>query len=294
MGRSIKEALREAASFLRRQGIAAPRREAEVMLAFLLGQGTAYLYAHGEKELPGELKGKYAGMLQRRGERVPLAYLIGEKEFMGLPFRVREGVLIPRPETEHLVEVALKWSREIFPGAADGQPLRILDLGTGCGNIAISLAYFLPEAFVLGVDSSVEALELARLNAQNMGVAAHVDFFYGDFRVFFAREKQCFQVVVANPPYIPRPEIPFLPPEVQKEPLMALNGGDDGLDAYRMIFSCIREYLYSPGLLALEVGEKQAGAVLALGRRAGFTGKAEIVPDLAGRERVVAFSIQNQ
>ena len=153
MGRSIKEALREAASFLRRQGIAAPRPEADVIHAFLLGQATAYLYAHGEKELPGELKGKYAGMLQRRGERVPLAYLIGEKEFMGLPFRVREGVLIPRPETEHLVEGALKWCREIFPGAADGQPLRILDLGTGCGNIAISLAYFLPEAFVLGVDS---------------------------------------------------------------------------------------------------------------------------------------------
>jgi release factor glutamine methyltransferase len=289
--RSIKEALREAASFLRRQGIAAPRREAELILAFLLAQETVHFYAHGEAEFPADLKAKYEEMLQRRGRRVPLAYLTGEKEFMGLPFRVKEGVLIPRPETEHLVETVLQWSREIFPGTADGQPLHILDLGTGCGNIAVSLAYLLPEAFVLGVDSSAAALALARLNAQKIGVDARVKFFCGEFRGFFAQNIQRFPVIVSNPPYIPRPEIPFLPPEVQNEPLLALNGGKDGLDAYRTIFSSVREALYSPGLLALEVGENQAADVLALGRQAGFI-KARIVPDLAGRERVVAFSDQ--
>ena len=289
MGQTIKRALAEAASFLRLRGIAEPRREAEVMLAFLLEKGIAYLYAHGEKELSGEQRGKYAVMLQRRGEKVPLAYLTGEREFMGLPFRVREGVLIPRPETEHLVEAALKWSRESFPKVAGGQRLHILDLGTGCGNIAVSLAYFLPEAAVLGVDGSMQALELARLNAQKIGVAPRVDFFYGDFGVFFARKKQRFHMVVANPPYIPRPQIPLLSPEVQKEPRTALDGGEDGLDVYRAIFSRIRRYLFPRGLLALEVGEGQARAVLAMGRRAGFTGKAEILKDLAGHERVVTF-----
>jgi release factor glutamine methyltransferase len=287
----INKALQEAASFLRRRGIVAPRREAEVMLAFLLGQETAYLYAHGEKELSEKLRGKYAVLLQRRGERVPLAYLTGEKDFMGLPFRVREGVLIPRPETEHLVETALKWGRETFPGLARGQSLHILDLGTGCGNIAVSLAYFLPESFVLGVDSSTKALDLARLNAQKMGVAARVSFFCGEFGAFFARKKQRFHVVVANPPYIPRPELPVLSPEVQKEPSLALDGGVDGLDAYRLIFSCIRKFLFPRGLLALEVGTKQAGAVLALGRAAGFTGRTAVVPDLAGHERVVTFCV---
>ncbi|NLJ56826.1 MAG: peptide chain release factor N(5)-glutamine methyltransferase [Firmicutes bacterium] len=289
MGICIKKALQEAASFLRRRGIAAPRREAEVMLAFLLGQGAAYLYAHGEKELSGELRGKYAVLLQRRGENVPLAYLTGEKEFMGLPFRVQAGVLIPRPETEHLVETALQWCRETFPQVARGQQLHILDLGTGCGNIAVSLAYFLPAASVLGVDCSAKALAVARLNAQKMGVAPRVHFFCGAFGTFFAYKRQRFHVVVANPPYVPRPELPVLPPEVQKEPSLALDGGEDGLAAYRQIFSCIQKFLFPGGLLALEVGANQAGAVLSLGRAAGLTGKTEIVPDLAGHERVVTF-----
>lgn len=287
---SIKGALREAASFLRGRGISAPRREAELMLAFLLARGTAYLYAHGEKELTGDLKAKYEDMLRQRGENVPLAYLMGEKEFMGLPFRVKEGVLIPRPETEHLVEIVWQWGKDHRGGLAGNlqRPLYILDLGTGCGNIAVSLAHYLPEAFVLGVDSNRDALALAHRNAQTNGVDDRVEFFCGDFKEFFDRNKRHFHAIVSNPPYIPRSELSSLPPAVQKEPVAALDGGEDGLDAYRTIFPYVRTALASPGLLALEVGSNQAGEVLALGNRAGFI-KAEIVTDLAGRERIVAF-----
>lgn len=287
---SIKEALQRAASFLHRRGIASARREAELILVFLLEKGLAYLYTHGEKELPPDLAARYEEMLLRRGEDVPFAYLTGEKEFMGLPFRVNEAVLIPRPETEHLVETVCQWGREILTGAAAdrSQPLYILDLGTGCGNIAVALAYYMPEAFVLGVDKSAAALELARQNALENGVDDRVEFFCGDFQGFFVQNERRFRVVVSNPPYIPRSELPFLPPAVQKEPGPALDGGEDGLDAYRTIFSYVQKALLAPGLLALEVGESQAASVLALGRRAGFK-EARTVQDLAGRERVAVF-----
>ncbi len=286
---SIKEALRKAASFLRRQGIAAPRREAELLLAFLLARETTYLYVHGAEEFPLEIKAGYEKMLQQRGENTPFAYLTGKKEFMGLPFLVKEGVLIPRPETEHLVETVCQWSRGILMGMSGGQQFYILDLGTGCGNIAVSLAYYLPEIFVVGVDRSATALELARQNAEINGVKNRVELFCGDFGAFFAQNKRLFYAIASNPPYIPRSELPFLPPAVQKEPRLALDGGEDGLDVYRTIFSFVQETLFSPGLLALEVGNNQAADVLALGYQAGFA-KAEIVPDLAGQERVVTFS----
>lgn len=287
---SIREALQKAASFLRRRGIASPRREAELMLVFLLEQEWAYLYTHGEKELPPDLVARYEEMLQRRGENVPFAYLTGQKEFMGLPFLVNEAVLIPRPETEHLVEVVCRWSREILAGtAADRrQPLCILDLGTGCGNIAVALAYYLPGAFVLGVDKSAAALELARQNALKNGVGERVGFFCGDFQSFFVQNERRFRAVVSNPPYIPRSELALLPPAVQKEPGLALDGGEDGLDAYRTIFSHVSELLLTPGLLALEVGKDRAADVLTLGYRAGFE-EARTVQDLAGRKRVVVF-----
>ena len=205
---------------------------------------------------------------------------------MGLEFRVESGVLIPRPETEHLVEGVISWFKEYCPQPTEGHH-RIIDLGTGCGNIAISLAYYLPWVMVSGIDISKKALQVAAYNAAKHGLQDRVEFLYGDYRQILPREKQKYQAVVSNPPYIPADLLASLSPEVQREPRIALDGGVDGLDAYRAILSNIREYLLPAGLLAFEVGEGQAGAVLEMGRMAGFVRKNDIIKDYAGIERVV-------
>ncbi|MDO9534139.1 MAG: peptide chain release factor N(5)-glutamine methyltransferase [Bacillota bacterium] len=288
---SIKQALIEASSFLRENGLSSPRDEAELLLAFLLKKGRLYLYAHGENELPLNLREEYRKMLFRRSEGEPFAYLTGKKEFMGLSFLVEEGVLVPRPETEHLVETALEWISLLFPQSRDGKTLRILDLGTGCGNLAVSLAYHLPNAFLAGVDISAKALQLALINARRMDVEERVAYYCGDFWNALPEDDYRFDVVVSNPPYIPRLEIPLLSSEVQKEPRQALDGGVDGLDAYREIFRGIKKHLRSPGFLGLEVGEGQAQNIVAMGCRLGFVNKVEIVRDYAGIERIVMFQI---
>ncbi|RJX27752.1 MAG: peptide chain release factor N(5)-glutamine methyltransferase [Dethiobacter sp.] len=286
---SIRQALREAASFLGQKGVDSARSEAEVILAFLLGRDKSYLYAHGEEKITRELKAAYKEMLQRRGQGNPLAYITGKKEFMGLTFSVNESVLIPRPETEHLVEAVLDWSKRIFLQLEKEVPLQILDLGTGCGNIAISLAYYLPSSLVTGVDLGKKALELALQNAQSIGVVERVKFLYGNYWEPLSPEEHKFHIVVSNPPYIPRAALPFLSPEVQKEPRLALDGGPDGLDAYRYIFGGIKRHLAKPGLLALEIGEHQAEPVMEMSRP-DFGHKNEIIKDYAGLERVLLFS----
>lgn len=286
---SIKQALLEASSFLRKNGLSSPRDEAELLLAFLLKKGRLYLYAHGENELPLTLREEYKKMLFRRSEGEPFAYLSGRKEFMGLSFLVEEGVLVPRPETELLVETVLEWINSLFPQAQDGKTLRILDLGTGCGNLAVSLAYYLPAAFLVGVDICRKALQLALFNAQRMGVEKRVIYYCGDFWNALPKEDYRFDIVVSNPPYIPRFKIPFLASEVRKEPRLALDGGVDGLDAYRQIFRGINKHLRSPGFLGMEVGAGQAQNIFAMGCRAGFVNKVEIVRDYAGIERIVMF-----
>jgi release factor glutamine methyltransferase len=287
---SVKQALLEAVSFLGQKGVALPRNEAEVILAFLLGRDKSYLYAHGEEKITRELKAAYREMLQRRGEGIPLAYITGKKEFMGLTFSVNESVLIPRPETEHLVEAVIEWSNRVFTQPEKEVSLQILDLGTGCGNIAIALAYYLPFSFVTGVDLEKKALELAFQNAQNIGVSERVKFLYGNYWEPLSPEEHKFNIVVSNPPYVPLAELPFLAPEVQNEPRLALDGGSDGLDAYRYIFRGIQRYLEAPGLLALEIGENQAEPVIEISSRFAFFRKIETIKDYAGIERVILFS----
>lgn len=276
---------------MRKNGLSSPRDEAELLLAFLLNEGRHFLYAHGENELPLNLREEYKKMLLRRSEGEPFAYLTGKKEFMGLSFLVEEGVLIPRPETEHLVEKALVWIKLLFPEAKDGKSLRILDLGTGCGNLAVSLAYHLPAALLAGVDISAKALQLAKLNARRMGVEERIIYYCGDFWDALPENDCLFDVVVSNPPYIQRLEIPCLSSEVQKEPPLALDGGIDGLDAYREIFMGIKKHLRSPGFLGMEVGEGQAQDIIKMGCSLGFVNKFEIVSDYAGIERIVIFQL---
>jgi release factor glutamine methyltransferase len=287
---SIKQALQEAASFLRQKGVPSPRAEAEIMLAFLLRQDRTHLYAYGEQNLTPAEKAAFGEMLQRRSARIPLAYITGKKEFMGLTFSVNENVLIPRPETEHLVEAVIKWGQKMFAQTEKKALLQILDLGTGCGNIAIALAYYLPFSFVTGVDLDQKALQLAYQNAEDTGVAGRTRFLCGSYWEPLTPEQYKFDIVVSNPPYIPRGELSLLPPEVQSEPRLALNGGPDGLDAYRSILGRIQMFLNVPGLLALEIGQNQAERLLKISSRFAFFKETHIIKDYAGIERVLLFS----
>lgn len=283
----IKQAIMEASSFLCRKGLESPRVEAELLLSFLIQRERLYLYLHGEEELPPELAEEYLDIVRKRGAGEPLAYITGIKEFMGLNFRVKRGALIPRPETEHLVEGVINWFNESRPQQKNNEPCRILDLGTGCGNIALSLVYYLPGVMAVGVDISKKALELAILNAAELGLQDRVKFLNGDFWQALNGEKQKFHAIVSNPPYIPVKTLASLSREVQQEPRIALDGGIDGLEAFRKIFSRVREYLLPSGLLALEVGAGQADSVLEMGRKAGFFEKNDFIKDYAGLERVV-------
>lgn len=283
----IKEAIMEASSFLCRKGLESPRVEAELLLAFLLQRERLYLYLHGEEELSARLAEDYLDTVRRRGTGEPLAYITGIKEFMGLNFRVERGTLIPRPETEHLVEGVINWFNEFLPQPKNDEPCRILDLGTGCGNIALALVYFLPGVMAVGVDISKKALKLAITNAKELGLQDRIKFLNGDYWQALSREKRKYHAIVSNPPYIPVKSLPSLSREVQQEPRIALDGGIDGLEAYRKIFYKVREYLSPSGLLALEVGAGQADSVLEMGRKAGFLEKNDLIKDYAGVERVV-------
>lgn len=288
---SIKEALQKAASFLRGRGIGDPRTEAELLLAFILNKERIYFYSHAEEELSQEARDAFLTLLERRGAGEPLAYLTGEKEFMGLSFSIRQGVLIPRPETEHLVEAVISWVREhsSFAGNND-EELQILDLGTGCGTIALSLLAFLPFCRVTGIDIDDKAVELSRHNAVRLGVDKRLKLFYGNYWDALRGKNLQFNIIVSNPPYIPTSFLENLPAEVRREPRLALDGGEDGLDAYREIFSQVSSYLRFPGLLALEVGIGQAETVCRMAENLpGFFQRIEISKDYAGIERVVLF-----
>lgn len=288
----IKRALKEATSFLREKGVTSPRFEAELLLSFLLGKSRAYLYSRGGEELTLPLLGNYRMLLDRRGKGEPIAYITGEKEFMGLSFYVNNTVFIPRPETEHLVEAVLEWTKGPRVLLKGEKELKILDLGTGCGNIAISLACYLPEARLVAVDVSEEALQVARENARRHVVTERIEFFYGSYWGPLTPGMDRFNVVVSNPPYIKEEEMVSLSREVKWEPPLALNGGRDGLKAYREIFRRIKEFIAVPGFLAVEIGAGQAAAVISLGQTLGLEGNWKVKKDYAGLERIVTLEIE--
>lgn len=276
----VREALSEAVSFLKRRGIPQPRLEAEVLLAALLGEERVKLITHDRRLLPPSLWKEYQELLRKRGEGWPLQYLTGRQEFMSLSFKVNPAVLIPRADTEVLVEKVLSY-KETGTGS---QIKHIVDVGTGSGAIAVSLAYYWPEVKVTGVDVSPEALAVARENAAIHGV--EVEWIRGDLLTPLINARRKVQLVVSNPPYIPAGDLPSLSREVRKEPALALNGGPDGLDYYRCLAAQAPSCLEAPGLIALEIGWDQGEAVRELLERAGFTG-IEIGRDYAARDRVV-------
>ncbi|MDT3698342.1 MAG: peptide chain release factor N(5)-glutamine methyltransferase [Thermincola sp.] len=275
---TVREALAAATIRLRGGGVAAPRLDAEVLLAFVLDAARTNLYINIDKTISGPDHARYSSCVQRRLTGEPVAYITGEKEFMSLTFCVDSNVLIPRPETEVLVEEAL----EI-------KPLRVVDVGTGSGAIAVSLAYYLPESLVTATDLSSAALRIAALNAANNSVSNRINFLHGDLLgpldhpEFFGT----FDLVAANLPYIPSVEMTGLPVDVRDfEPSSALDGGFDGLMYYRSLGPSAYRLLKSKGVLLVEIGYDQSAVMKDFLSGLGYA-NITVIKDLAGLERIV-------
>ncbi|RQD76737.1 MAG: peptide chain release factor N(5)-glutamine methyltransferase [Candidatus Syntrophonatronum acetioxidans] len=288
MNKTIKEALQGASLTLKKAGISHYNYESALLLAFCLGKDLVHIYTYPEKHLTPSQEEKYKKLVEKRASRVPYHYLVGEREFMGLSFRVNPWVLIPRPDTEILAQEALRWARE-----REEKPLYLLDLGTGSGILAITLAFHLPHCQCWATDLSREALQVAAENAARHGVEGRITFLQGDLWEALEGERelqgQKFSLILSNPPYVPRDQLKELPREIRDhEPLEALEGGPQGLDFYPRIISRAHRFLASPGLLLLEVGEGQGKKVREMSCQAGIFKDIYILKDYQGLERVVA------
>ncbi len=279
---SVRDALSAAVDALRAAGVASPQLDAELLLAEASGRGRAELVADGGADVTAAAGRRFGEMVRRRLRREPVAYILGRRGFRRIELAVDARVLIPRPESELLVELALEL-----------RPRALLDVGTGSGAIALAVADELPGCEVVGTDTSPAALEAARANARSLGLADRARFLEGTLPDGPAAGPG-FDLVVANLPYVAERDWPALEPEVtQWEPREALLAGPDGLDAIRAFTATVRERISSRmagtnafAAVGLEVGEGQAGTVGGLLREAGFA-EIETRPDLAGIERVV-------
>jgi release factor glutamine methyltransferase len=282
---TIEAVLRWAADDFNARKIESSRLDAEVLLAFALGTTRIGLVMEGKKPLAPEELARFRELVKRRRTHEPVAYLRGEREFYGRTFKVDRRVLVPRPDTETLVEVALQRSRRV------SMSMRALDLCTGSGCVAVSLARERPTSSVVATDVSADALAVARENALRLG-AYNLAFVEGDLFAALSAlgpsATKTFDVIVANPPYIPAGEIPTLMADVRDfEPKLALDGGGDGLDLVRRIVTEAPRHLAPLGLLAMEIGFGQAPAVAALFEAAGFA-EVERAKDYGRIERVVS------
>lgn len=279
---NLVEYLARATEYLERNGIAPARLNAEILLCHVIDISRLDIYTGFERQLTDAQSAAYKEALVRRAGGCPLQYITGETGFRGLDLEVRPGVFIPRPETEVLVEKALE-GLAASPGAGG---LSVLDLGTGCGNIAVSIAAELPDATVIAVDSASEAVALCEANASKAGVLERVRARHGD--LFGPLEDDAsFDLIISNPPYVPEGMRASLPAEVRDhEPEGALFAGPEGLDVIRRIVDGAGSRLAVGGLLALEVDESHADVVAGELAAAGWS-QVEVFEDLAGRQRVV-------
>ena len=251
--------------------------DAQVLLAHVVAHDRSWLVAHRDDALPPAAADAFFALARRRREGEPVAYLTGVREFHGLPLAVSPAVLIPRPETETLVELALEWLPE-------DRALRVLDLGTGSGAIALALARARPRAAVTATDASVAALAVARANAQRLALA-NVTFVAADWYDGVGDAR--FDLIASNPPYVALGDPHLAEGDVRFEPASALVAGHDGLAALRVIVGNARAHLAPGGALVVEHGFDQSDAVTALLRTAGFAG-ITVRRDLAGIPRVAA------
>ena len=302
--------------FFTKKGIEAPRRTAEILLSHVLGEDRVHLYMDFERPLNQEERGRFRELVQRRAAREPTDYLTGHRGFFGLDFAVDPRVLVPRPETEQLVELALSrlppgqkaaaGSDESAPSDQEGlsqesacetemreagnsgadEVHHVLDLCSGSGCVGIAIAANRPNAAVVASDISRDALAVAEINAEKNGVRDRISFRCGDLFETL-RSGELFDVIVSNPPYVRRGIIPTLSPEVRREPVIALDGGADGLDLIRSIASGAGNFLRPGGTLCMEIGDEQGEMVRQILIEAGFS-EVLIEKDFAGLDRIAS------
>ena len=273
----LREALRAATDFLAANHVGSPRMNAEVLLMHALACDRAYVYAHPEREITPDEQARYEVVLAERAGGKPSQYITGHQEFWGLDFIVSPAVLIPRPETEHVVETVLELAREF------ARP-RIVDVGTGSGCIALSLAKERPSAEIVAVDISPDALEIARANAVRLQMDRRVDFQKRDLLHGFTPAS--FDFVVSNPPYVAEAEPDKVQREVREfEPRVAVFAGESGMEAYRLLIPQAQEVLRPGGWLVIEIGFSIEAAVRDLLRD---WSEVQVTADLQGIPRVVA------
>ena len=281
---TLRSAMARGLGCLRDAGIDSAQIDAEVLLRHVLGIEKARLYSALDEPLSAGHRRQFQDLLDRRMRREPVAYITGRKEFWSLDFVICPSALIPRPETELLVEVAL----QRLKSAASGPPT-ILDLGAGSGIIAVCLAKERLEAHIVAVDIASGALEVARINSRRHGVSERIDLIYGDLFAALGAEKRLFDLIVSNPPYIRTGEISLLAPEIsQWEPTIALDGGADGMEYYRRIIGAAHEYLAPGSSIVLEMGAGMASYVAELFARSGCYGPVSVYQDYEGKDRVIA------
>ena len=283
---TLREALQQASRELRAGNVPSPVLAAELLLMHVTGKNRAWLYAHPEEPLDGAAANRYGELVERRGAGAPTQYLTGHQEFWGLDLEVTPAVLIPRPETEHVVEVALARLGPAFHGESAPRSPRIVDVGTGSGCLAIALARELPLAHVVATDVSARALAVAHRNASRHSVLDRVALVEANLLAAFAQ--RTFDLIVSNPPYIGRKETATLPREVlEHEPPAALFGGEEGIEIYPVLIAQAAERLVPGGLLVLEIGYGVSERVEALLDRPDWR-EIEITNDLAGIPRVIS------
>ncbi|MEG6585179.1 peptide chain release factor N(5)-glutamine methyltransferase [Dendrosporobacter sp. 1207_IL3150] len=275
---TIGSILKWTGQYFGEKGVENPRLDAEVLLSHILHKERIQLYVHFDQPLQQHELMAFREAVKKRAARLPVAYITGHKEFMGLDFCVTPAVLIPRPDTEVLVEAALKRLKDT------DQP-EILDIGTGSGAIVVSVLANIITARGTAVDISEKALAIAKVNAEKNNVAERLQFYQGD--IYQPVQGRIYDAILSNPPYIPNEDISTLAPEVRQEPALALAGGQDGLDFYRRIINDASKYLKPGGFIALEVGIHQARPVASLAESISELSFDSIISDYGGIERVV-------
>lgn len=267
-----RQALSDARARLEKAGATDAALDAQWLLSAVTEVPRLLLLAQGEEALSAGEAERFSALVKKRASGMPLQYVLGEAAFMGRVFRVNEHTLIPRGDTERLCEAALQRLRE---------DARALDIGTGSGALAVSMALYCPGASVWAVDISPEALKVARENAARLGAAVR----FRESDLFSALTGEAFDLIVSNPPYIETAALPTLQAEVRREPRLALDGGADGLSFYRRIAAALPGHLRPGGSLLLEAGDGQAGAVSEMLER--MFAKVEIHKDYSGLDRVL-------
>lgn len=280
-----------------------PLLESRLLLCHVINVDKLYTYTHKNQVVDNCFVDKFLKLIYKRKSGYPIQYILGKQEFMGIDFYVKEGVLIPRPDTEILVEYIIDLVKSKYFG--DKDIIKIADLGTGSGAITLSLAYYLKDVHVYSVDVSDTALEVAAENAKRLGLESKVTLLKGD--LFEPLDDlglhNSIDIIVSNPPYIPTKDISELQKEVAEyEPRLALDGGEDGLDFYRRIVNECGKYLSSDGILAVEIGYDQGQAVKELlenaQNQAAYFNRSDrnsiiCLKDLAGHDRVVVGFLKN-